>query len=254
MPKLSLDRILQSQGAGSRSECRALVAAGAVSVGGSVCADPAASFETAGFRFVLRGEEWLFREKVYIALNKPAGYECSRNPSGHPSVFSLLPERFEKRGVQPVGRLDQDTTGLLLLSDDGAFIHAHASPKKRVPKIYRARTAAPVTDEQIESLRSGVLLRDEREPLAALSCERLAEDELELSIDQGKYHQVKRMIAAAGNRCVELRRVAVGGLRLEELGLREGEWMLLEADALDALASPGTPSGAGKTPPDDRPL
>lgn len=236
MPKLSLDRILQSQGVGPRSVCRSLIAGGAVSVGGADRTDYAAIFETEGLSFVLRGEEWLFREKVYLALNKPAGYECSRNPSVYPSVFALLPERFEKRGVQPVGRLDQDTTGLLLLSDDGAFIHAHASPKKRVPKTYRARTAAPVTDGQVVALRSGVLLRDEHVPLAALSCEKLGEDELELSIDQGKYHQVKRMIAAAGNRCAALRRVAVGGVLLDELGLREGEWRFLGEAELASLA------------------
>lgn len=236
MPKLSLDRILQSQGAGSRAECRSLVAGGSVSVGGTVCADYKALFETDGLAFVLRGEPWTYREKAYIALNKPAGYECSRNPEGHPSVFALLPPRFEKRGVQPVGRLDQDTTGLLLLSDDGAFIHAQASPKRHVAKVYEARTSAPVTDAQIDALRGGVLLRDEAEPLAAVACERLRGDCLRIVIDQGKYHQVKRMIAAAGNRCAALRRVAIGGLRLEALGLDEGEWRFLDGAELAALA------------------
>jgi 16S rRNA pseudouridine516 synthase len=235
MPKLSLDRILQSQGAGSRAECRSLIAAGDVSVDGVVRTDYRLQFGTEGLSFKLKGEAWTYREKVYLILNKPSGYECSREPGAHPSVFSLLPERFWKRGVQPVGRLDQDTTGLLLLSDDGAFIHAQASPKRHVPKTYAAQTAGPVTDDQTAALLKGVLLRDEREPIAALSCRRTGENELELTIDQGKYHQVKRMIAAAGNRCVALRRIGMGNLRLDDMDSGRG-WRCLETEELAALS------------------
>ena len=235
MPKLSLDRILQSQGIGSRSECRALISRGEVSVGGTVPRDWKTVFETKGFVFSVRGETWKYREKAYLALNKPAGYECSRDPRGHPSVFSLLPGYLEKRGVQPVGRLDQDTTGLLLLSDDGAFIHAQASPKHHVPKTYRATTADPVTEDQITALRSGVLLRDEMSPIATRSCDRIDDRLLEIVLEQGKYHQVKRMIAAAGNRCVALARVRIGGLTLESLALSEGEWSYLEEEELTRM-------------------
>ncbi|MFA6506177.1 MAG: pseudouridine synthase [Treponemataceae bacterium] len=235
MPKLSLDRILQSQGIGSRTECRALIAQGDISVDGKPIRDWKTQFETNGFAFVLRGEPWLFREKVYLALNKPAGYECSRDPKGHPSVLSLLPPHLDRRGVQPVGRLDQNTTGLILLSDDGPFIHAQASPKRHVPKTYRALTADPISDDQLGALRSGVLLRDEELPLAAITCERIGDRELEIVIDQGKYHQVKRMIAAAGNRCVRLHRIAVGRLILESLKLEEGSWRYLESAELAAL-------------------
>ncbi|MHB9118170.1 MAG: pseudouridine synthase [Burkholderiales bacterium] len=227
MSKLSLDAIVQSQGFGSRKWCRKLIADGEVSVGGVTITDYRTKFETAGLRITLFGETWDYREHVYIALNKPADYECSRKPSHHPGVLTLLPEQFAWRDVQPVGRLDHDTTGLLLLSDDGPFIHAQSSPKRHVPKVYVATTQDPVTPELVGLLLAGVQLHDEPAPLAAVSCRAIAEKQLEIVLEQGKYHQVKRMLAAAGNHCAALRRSAIGGLTLESLGLAEGEWCYL---------------------------
>jgi 16S rRNA pseudouridine516 synthase len=176
----------------------------------------------------VHGEAWEYHEHLYIALNKPAGFECSRKPSHHPGVLSLLPEQFAWRDTQPVGRLDHDTTGLLLLSDDGGFIHAHTSPRREVPKVYVARTQAPVTPELIAKLLGGVQLEDEPAPLAAQSCRQLDAGRLEIILEQGKYHQVKRMLAAAGNHCAELHRTAIGGLTLEALGLGAGDWCHLD--------------------------
>ena len=134
MKTLSLDRILQSQGFGSRRDCRLLIAAGEVGVAGAAVTDFARTFATAGLDFTVFDEPWTYREHLYLALNKPPNYECSRKPSHHPGVLRLLPDEFRRRDIQPVGRLDHDTTGLLLLSDDGAFIHAQSSPKRHVPK------------------------------------------------------------------------------------------------------------------------
>jgi 16S rRNA pseudouridine516 synthase len=212
-------------------------------VNGEAADDYKAAYETAGLRFAVDGEEWAYRERVYIAMNKPANIECSRKPSHHASVLSLLPEQFELRDVQPVGRLDHDTTGLLLLSDDGAFIHAQSHPKRHVPKIYRAVTARPVEPELVSLLLSGVQLVDEPAPLAATHCVKISDNELEIILEQGKYHQVKRMLAAAGNHCAALRRVAIGKLTLDSLGLAEGEWTYLEADRL-ALLAPETAPGS----------
>ncbi|TCS38592.1 16S rRNA pseudouridine516 synthase [Paucimonas lemoignei] len=233
--RLSLDRILQSQGFGTRKYCRQLIADGEVMVSGEVVADYRASFDTANLNFSVFDEEWLYREHVYIALNKPANYECSRKPSHHPGVLSLLPEQFTWRDVQPVGRLDHDTTGLLLLSDDGAFIHAQSSPRRHVPKLYVATTHDPVTPELIAQLLSGVQLHDEPAPLAAVTCRMLDEHRLEIVLEQGKYHQVKRMLAAAGNHCSALRRTAIGGLELDTLELEEGEWCYLDQAQLELL-------------------
>jgi 16S rRNA pseudouridine516 synthase len=235
--KQTLDRILQSQGFGTRKGCRQLIEHGEVVIAGETVTDYRTSFETDGLTFTIFDEPWIYREHVYIALNKPADFECSRKASHHPGVLTLLPEQFTWRDVQPVGRLDHDTTGLLLMSDDGPFIHAQSSPKRHVPKIYIATTHDPLTPELVAHLLSGVQLQDEPAPLAAVSCRKLDAHRLEIVLEQGKYHQVKRMLAAAGNHCSALQRSAIGFLTLESLGLKEGEWCYLD-EAQRALLVP----------------
>lgn len=238
MSKLSLDRVLQSQGFGTRKYCRGLIEDGDVFIGDEVQTNYKTTVETDGLVLTVFDEEWIYREHVYLALYKPANFECSRKPSHHPGVLTLLPEQMTWRDVQPVGRLDHDTTGLLLMSDDGPFIHAQSSPKRHIPKVYQATTQEPVTPELVARLLAGVQLHDEPAPLAALSCIQRGEHLLEVVLEQGKYHQVKRMLAAADNHCVALHRSQVGGLTLEALGLEEGEWCYLDAAQL-ALLVPG---------------
>lgn len=235
MPKLSLDRILQSQGVGTRKWCRQLIAEGDVTIDGVAVTDYRTSFDTDGLRFTLFGDEWQYRDHVYVALNKPVDIECSRKPSHRPGVMSLLPEEFEWRGVQAIGRLDHDTTGLLLLTDDGSFNHAMSSPKRHVSKRYLATTSDAVLPELLEALTRGVQLHDEPAPLMAIECVQVAENQIEIVLEQGKYHQVKRMLAAAGNHCAALQRIAVGELTLDSLGLGEGEWCHLEPEQLALL-------------------
>jgi 16S rRNA pseudouridine516 synthase len=236
MSKLSLDRILQSQGFGTRKYCRALIEDGDVTIAGAIPKSYKDTVDTDGLVLTVFGDEWMYREHLYIALHKPANFECSRKPSHHPGVLTLLPEQFTWREVQPVGRLDHDTTGLLLMSDDGPFIHAQSSPKRHVPKIYRATTQDPVTPELVAALLAGVKLHDEPAPLAAQTCVQRGEHQLEIVLEQGKYHQVKRMLAAAGNHCSALHRSAIGALTLEALGLAEGEWCYLSPAQLALLA------------------
>lgn len=236
MAKLTLDKLLQSQGFGTRKQCRGLVEAGAVRIGGEIVEDWRDEVETAGLAFEVDDEAWVYREKLYLALHKPAGIECSRRPAHHRGVLALLPDHFTLRDVQPVGRLDHDTTGLLLLSDDGTFIHAMSSPKRHVPKTYVATTQAAATPELVARLEAGVQLIDEPALLAAHT-RLLGSHEVEMSIDQGKYHQVKRMLAAVGHHCVALRRTAIGGLRLDALGLEEGAWCYLSDEQMTALNS-----------------
>ena len=237
MSKLTLERILQSQGFGTRKWCGGLVADGEVSIAGQTITDSRVAIETDGLVFRIFGESWAYREHIYIALNKPADFECSRKASHHPGVLTILPEQFTRRDVQPVGRLDHDTTGLLLMSDDGPFIHAQSSPKRHIPKIYVATTHDPVTPELVAKLLSGVKLHDEPAALAAVTCHMIDSHRIEIVLEQGKYHQVKRMLAAAGNHCVALRRTQIGGLKLDTLGLAEGEWCYLD-DAQLALLVP----------------
>lgn len=232
---MQLERIIHSQGFGTRRESRALVRAGRVRIGGEAVEDPFAEFEPAGLAFEVDGERWHYYRQAYLMLHKPAGYECSHAPRSHPSVYGLLPAPLIRRGVQSVGRLDQDTTGLLLFSDDGQFIHRWSSGKKAVHKHYRARLKHPVSDALPRALCQGVVLHDETVPIAALSCVAIDALQIELVVTEGKYHQVKRMIAAAGNRVEQLHRFRIGGLELPA-SLAPGEWSWIAADALEGHA------------------
>ncbi len=195
-----LEKILQSQGFGSRKYCQQLIKNGSVSIEGEIVTDLKKQFSPENLEFSLFGETYQYREKVYLALKKPQGFECSHNPQHHQSVFSLLPEIMIQRGVQAIGRLDQDTTGLLLLTDDGKYLQALTHPRKHVPKVYHVTTIDSVTPEQIEMLTQGVNLNQEKGVFAATDVALLGSHQLTMTIHQGVYHQVKRMIAAVGNK------------------------------------------------------
>ena len=235
--KLKLSRLLQSQGLGTRRSCIASIQAGEVCVNGTICVNPEAVFDTANLHFSIAGETWQYREKAYIAMHKLAGYECSHQPLHHPSVFSLLPAPLLERGVQCVGRLDQDTTGLLLFSDDGGFLHRATSPAKRIGKMYEVRCKHLIDDAQITSLLQGVQLRDAPEPVSALACTRITPNTVHMSIAEGKYHQVKRMLAAVGNRVEALHRVAIGGYILPS-ELLPGAWCWMTDEDLKRVEEP----------------
>ena len=205
-----------------------------VAVNGVVCIDPFAEIETQGLVFTVDGIDWPYAEFAWLMLHKPAGYECSRKPLHHPGVLSLLPVQLRERDVQPIGRLDEDTTGLLLITDDGQLNHVLSSARRKVPKVYLATTKHPVDQEQIGRLLAGVLLNDEPEPIAAAACEKAGANLLRLTLTSGKYHQVKRMVAAAGNRVEALHREAVGELSLPA-DLQPGEWRWLAAVDLEKL-------------------
>jgi 16S rRNA pseudouridine516 synthase len=230
---MRLSAILFSQGFGTRRECVGRVLDGQVTVAGRVCDDPDEDFGTEGLVFSVEGREWPFREKALVALHKPVHYECSMKPRHHPSVMSLLPAPLRTRGLQPVGRLDEDTTGLLLLTDDGALIHRLTSPKKHMPKVYEATTRHPVDERQLTALRTGVVLDDDPAPVAALEALAAGEHGLRITLTEGRYHQVKRMVAAVGNRVDALHRSAIGAYRLPP-ELAPGQWCWLDPAALYA--------------------
>ena len=238
---MQLHDLLFSQGFGPRRVCLGLVQQGLVTVGGAVVTDPFAQVEAEGLQFTVEGKPWSYHAKAYLMLHKPAGYECSQRPSAWPSIYTLLPAPLRQRpskggtpGVQAIGRLDQDTTGLLLLSDDGAFIHRMSSPKKHVPKVYEVGTAEPVDEVQLRRLLAGVVLDDDPRPVKAAACEQTASHALRLTLTEGKYHQVKRMLAAVGNRVVGLHRSRIGALELPA-GLLPGQWQWLEPAHLSAV-------------------
>lgn len=239
---MQLQDLLFSQGFGTRRVCAGLIQQGHVAVAGQRVTDAAAEFAPQDLRFCVDGVEWAYHEKAYLMLHKPAGTECSRKPSAHPSIYTFLPPPLRQRpqkgavqGVQAVGRLDQDTTGLLLLTDDGQFIHRMSSPRHHVPKVYEVTARHAVDETQIARLLDGVVLEDDPRPVRAAGCELMADGRLRLTLTEGKYHQVKRMIAAAGNRVERLHRSRIGRLELPA-DLRPGQWRWLSEADLAALA------------------
>ncbi|MDO8768886.1 MAG: 16S rRNA pseudouridine(516) synthase [Burkholderiaceae bacterium] len=249
---MQLQDILYSQGFGTRRVCAGLIQQGLVRVydvnstsAGVVVAQVATEFIAKGLRFQVQGVDWTYHEKAYVLFNKPAGTECSQKPSMHPSIYTLLPSPLRLRpqksaiqGVQAVGRLDQDTTGMLLMSDDGQFIHRMSSPKKHVAKVYEVTTKHALDDKQVQKLLSGVVLDDDPKPVKAAAAEAVTEHHLRLTLTEGKYHQVKRMLAAVGNRVEGLHRSQIGGLKLPD-DLLPGQWRWL-SDADMGLISPAS--------------
>lgn len=227
-----LEKLLQSQGFGSRKHCQQLIRQGAVAVAGETLSNPKQNLESQDLCFEVFGQQYQYREKVYIALHKASGYECSHQATHHFSVFDLFDSVLLQRGLQCVGRLDQDTSGLLLLTDDGQFLQALTHPKKHVPKRYRAVCADPIDAAQIMQLQQGVALHQEKGLFAATDIALLSPKQIELTIHQGVYHQVKRMLAAVGNRVMTLHRVQVGQLQLQHLAA--GEWCYLDATQIAA--------------------
>lgn len=220
---MRLAQILFTNGFGTRRDCSALVLAGRVAVRGLPASDPMTEVSTDQLWFAVDGQRWEHRDKALVMLHKPAGYECSTKPRHHPGVMSLLPSPLRVRGVQPVGRLDEDTTGLLLLTDDGALIHRLTSPRHHVAKVYEVSVRHPLDERQLAQLREGVVLDDDPRPTAPAAAEALEARHLRLTLTEGRYHQVKRMLAAVGNRVEALHRSGFGALRLPA-DLAPGHW------------------------------
>ena len=239
---MSLQDILFTQGFGTRRVCAGLIQQGFVSVAQQTPTDPAMEFVVQGLQFTVRGTAWEYHALAYLMLHKPVGTECSQKPSTWPSIYTLLPSPLRLRpqkgavqGVQAVGRLDQDTTGLLLLTDDGKFIHRMSSPRHHVAKVYEVTTRHPLDDQQVSKLLGGVVLEDDPKPVRASACDAVAQHHLRLTLTEGKYHQVKRMVAAVGNRVEALHRSQIGGLVLPG-DLAPGQWRWLGVDDLALIA------------------
>jgi 16S rRNA pseudouridine516 synthase len=236
---MQLADILFSQGFGTRRMCGGLVEQGLVgiyeensSVASVKHAQEAIDLVANSLRFQVQGIDWTYHERAYVLLHKPAGFECSHKPGAWPSVYTLLPSPLRLRpnknaiqGVQAVGRLDQDTTGLLLLSDDGQFIHRLSSPKHHVPKMYQVTCKHAVDDKQIAKLLAGVVLDDSPKPVRAAACVQTGDFTLDLTLTEGKYHQVKRMLAAVSNRVEGLHRASMGSITLGNLPSGQWRWL-----------------------------
>ena len=228
---MNLIKYLQAQGIGSRRQCQWLVQNALIQINGGTQSNGKAEVQPETVQsLTVDGEEAVVipLPHFYILLNKPAGYEVSHKPRDYPSVFTLLPDQVRAADIQAVGRLDADTTGVLLITNDGQFNHRMTSPKHKVDKIYRATLKHAADPSLCAQLQAGVLLHDDNETVAAQEAILQNPTTLLMTITEGKYHQVKRMVAAAGNRVEHLHRLQFGPWDTQDL--QAGEWRFIRVE------------------------
>ncbi|HEY7390499.1 MAG TPA: pseudouridine synthase [Bryobacteraceae bacterium] len=240
----TLERVFSKAGVGSRTEARSWIGAGRVRVNGKVIRNPDHWVDLAKDRIALDGKPLRKAENVYILLYKPKGFLTTyRDPEGRPTVYDLLPD--VPTWVTPVGRLDLDTTGLLVLTNDTAFANAVMSPERKVPKTYQLKSASRLTGEQIEQLRSGVSLSDGPAHAEAVRVIRETPKytHLEIVLTEGRNRQVRRMIEAVGSKVLKLVRTAIGPIRIEALPI--GKWRHLTPEEVRGLVGRADRKKAG---------
>ncbi len=229
-----LDKLISSQGSYTRKEAQQLIKDGLVKVDGVTVRDRGFHIDPDKNTVMLDGKPFCVERFVYIMLNKPKGVVSATNDKNVKTVIDLVPDGLKRRNLFPAGRLDMTTTGFVLITDDGDFAHRILSPKNHIEKTYEARLAEPITEAQMKIVAGGITLGDGTECLPA-KLKRLEDGEnplIEIKICEGKYHQIKRMFAAAGNGVIELKRTKMGDLPLDE-NLSEGECRRLsEAEIL----------------------
>ena len=211
-----LDKFLCDSGAGTRSQVKAVVKAGRVSVDGTPERDPGRKIDPQTQRVTLDGTALGGWRRVVLMLNKPAGFVTATEDAAQPTVMELLPPEFKKLEVKPVGRLDKETEGLLLFTNDGDLLHRLISPKKEVPKVYYARHQGQASQEDVEAFAAGLTLRDGTQCLSA-KLEPLGPGESLITVCEGKYHQVRRMMASRDMTVTYLERRQEGSLTLGSL-------------------------------------
>lgn len=234
MAKERLDKIIASMGRYSRREVKLLVREGRVLVDGVIAKSAEDKYEAENCRILVNGEDIGYRANTYVMLHKPAGYLSATEDGRGLTVLDLLTPELKKIGVFPVGRLDKDTEGLLLLTDDGDMAHAMLSPKKHVDKLYYARVDGKLTQADCEAFEAGIELSDGLCCLPAKLEILGAGDECHVTVREGKFHQVKRMLAHCGAPVTYLKRLKMGAIELDET-LAPGEFRLLSAEEIEKL-------------------
>ncbi len=227
-----IDKIIASQGKYSRSEVKKLVKDGRVTLDGKVIKSSDVKADPDINDIAIDGKSIGYKKHLYIMLNKPQGIVSATEDTDHKTVIDLVPKELKRDGLFPAGRLDADTVGFVLITDDGDFAHRILSPKNHIMKTYHATLQRPVTQEDIDAFKNGIELKDGTLCLEA-QVKALDSDTpmAEIKICEGKYHQVKRMFAALGNKVVFLKRVKMGNLSLDE-SLEEGQCREITAEEL----------------------
>lgn len=231
---MRLDKFLSSMGIASRSEVSAAARRGAITVDGVVCRDASTHIDPDRSAVVFCGRSVTYKKYRYIMLNKPEGYVSATEDGKDPTVLDLLPEEYKKFNLFPCGRLDKNTLGLMLITDNGELSHRLLSPKRHVKKTYVYRSKFPITDEEKELLESGVTLDDGYETKPSLIELDSGKDSGKITLTEGKYHQIKRMFESVNNKIIYLERIAFGPLVLDA-SLGRGEWRELDENEIKAL-------------------
>lgn len=230
-----LDKIISSQLNVSRNDARSLIKGGSVTCDGSVVNDPAAKFDAEKSVIAAHGKPLFFKEHIYIMMNKPQGVVSATTDAKIKTVIDIVPENLKRKNLFPAGRLDRDTVGFMLITDDGDFAHRILSPSKHVEKTYIAHLRDKLSDEGKKILENGAVLSDGTECMDAKV--KLIDDEgktAEITIREGKYHQIKRMFASVGNEVIFLKRISIGGLELDK-SLKPGECREITGKELEMI-------------------
>ena len=230
---MRLDKLLSNGTGISRSEIKKAIRQGKASVDGNICRNVAEKVNT-DQSVTLFGQSVTEPQPRYFMLNKPVGYICANSDPEHPTVLDLLIDEPLYEKLKVAGRLDIDTTGLVLLTDDGKWLHNVISPKRQCSKCYLATTKAPIDPDSIKLFKHGIQLKDELKPTLPATLTILESNKAELILTEGRYHQVKRMFGATNNRVTELHRSAIGDIRLDEC-LSPGEYRLLTQSEIDSI-------------------
>lgn len=221
---MRLDKFFSSQSLASRKEVKILLRQGLITVNGTPAAQPEQKIDPEQDCICLQGREVSFRPYLYLMLNKPQGVVSATNDRSCTTVLDLVPPEWYRPDLFPAGRLDKDTTGFVLLTNDGDFAHRMLAPKSHVKKVYHAQINVPITEKQMAQFAEGVVLKDGYRCLPAEMkiLEEGGQPVVEIVLREGKYHQIKRMIAAVGGHVLRLKRVQIGELKLD-VNLPEGQ-------------------------------
>ncbi len=231
-----LDKLIANSGTLSRKEVHRLIKSGSVSVNGIITKDRGFCIDPDSSVIKINGEIISLDKYVYIMLNKPEGVVSATKDPKEKTVVDLVPDEFKKKNLFPAGRLDRNTTGFVLITDNGDFAHKILSPKNHIEKTYEARLAEPISLERLNEVAKGITLGDGTEclPAKVKVLENIENPLIEIKICEGKYHQIKRMFAAVGNAVIQLKRVKMGELPLDE-NLKPGECKLLTKQEVELI-------------------
>ena len=233
---MRIDRFISELGIASRKEAAKVARSGGVSVNGATVTDLSRHIDPEKDSIVYLGRELCYDKFIYVMLNKPEGYVSATDDKSLPYVTELLPEEYRRRELFPVGRLDRDTVGLMILTNDGQLAHRVLSPRHHVKKLYRFEAAEPLAEGAEEIFLRGVTLADGYECKRAVLTLDGGRTGGTIELTEGKYHQIKRMIASTGNRVVALERISFAGIELDPT-LSRGEWRELTDEEIELLRS-----------------